>query len=165
MLNSNGIGTGSFIVSADTFKVYKPGYTAMPMFQVGTVNGVTAVGIKGDLIVDGTIVTRGIAGQAISQSMFAQTNAQDQTFWFNVSGNSGDVYDAYITGEWVQGYFGRSYMTVDGTLVRTEIPRDGTLGIMSYKTTLSPGSHNVRLYSDNPSNSGSNAIYVLVTKR
>lgn len=66
MLNSTGVGTGSFIVSADTFKVYKPGYTAMPMFQVGTVNGVTAVGVNGNLVVDGTIVTRGIAGNAVT---------------------------------------------------------------------------------------------------
>lgn len=66
MLNSNGVGTGSFIVSADTFKVYKPGYTAMPMFQVGTVNGTTAVGIKGNLIVDGTIVTNGLANNSVT---------------------------------------------------------------------------------------------------
>lgn len=66
MLNSTGVGTGSFIVSADAFKVYKPGYTAMPIFQVGSVNGVNAVGVNGNLVVDGTIVTRGIAGNAVT---------------------------------------------------------------------------------------------------
>lgn len=73
MLNSNGVGTGSFIVSADTFKVYRPGYTAMPMFQVGTVNGTTAVGIKGNLIVDGTIVTNGLVNNAVNVPSMATT--------------------------------------------------------------------------------------------
>jgi hypothetical protein len=82
MLNSNGVGTGSFIVSADFFKVYKPGYTSMPMFQVGTVNGTTAVGIKGNLIVDGTIVTNGLANNSVTIPL-------SQTSYDAIGGNGG----------------------------------------------------------------------------
>lgn len=65
-LNSSGVGSSNFIVLADNFKVYRSGYTSAPIFTTGTVNGVATVGIKGNLVVDGSIITAGIANNAVS---------------------------------------------------------------------------------------------------
>ena len=67
-LNSDSTGTSEFTVLADNFRVYKSGYTSSPMFSVGTVNGTTTVAINGNLVVDGTITTKGVADNAISNS-------------------------------------------------------------------------------------------------
>lgn len=66
-LNSSGVGSSNFIVLADNFKVYRSGYTSDPIFTTGTVNGVATVGIKGNLVVDGTITTSGVANNAINR--------------------------------------------------------------------------------------------------
>ena len=65
-LNSSGVGSSNFIVLADNFKVYRSGYTSAPIFTTGTVNGVATVGIKGNLVVDGSIITAGLANNSVS---------------------------------------------------------------------------------------------------
>lgn len=66
-LNSSGVGSSNFIVLADNFKVYRSGYTSDPIFTTGTVGGVATVGIKGNLVVDGTLTTSGVANNAINK--------------------------------------------------------------------------------------------------
>lgn len=65
-LNSDNTGTSEFTVLADNFRVYKSGNTSDPMFTVGSVNGVTTVGIKGNLMIDSSVGTAGIAGNAVT---------------------------------------------------------------------------------------------------
>lgn len=65
-LNADDTGTSQFTVLADNFRVFKSGNLSNPMFDVGTVAGVTTVGIRGNLVVDGTITTGGLANNAVS---------------------------------------------------------------------------------------------------
>ena len=74
-LNSDSIGTSEFTVLADNFRVYKSGYTSSPMFSVGTVGGTTTVAINGNLVVDGTITTSGVAGNAINRPVTSSIGA------------------------------------------------------------------------------------------
>jgi len=54
--------SGSFVVLADKFLVAKPDGTGtpIPMMSLGTVNGVTALGLNGDLIIDGSMSGRSL---------------------------------------------------------------------------------------------------------
>jgi hypothetical protein len=54
--------TSSFVVLADKFLVAKPNGTGtpIPMLTLGTVNGVSALGVAGALIMDGAIVARSL---------------------------------------------------------------------------------------------------------
>lgn len=164
-LNSSNTGSSNFIVLADNFKVYRSGYTSDPIFATGTVNGVATVGIKGNLVVDGSIITKGIANSAVTQSYFTFQGTHDVTLNFSVTGASSEAYDVYILGNWVQSYTANTYMYLNGTQIRFEFPSGGTLGTMMFKSTLAPGSHSVRLVSLDTRNSNGTGIYVLVTKR
>jgi hypothetical protein len=82
-LNSSSTGSSNFIVLADNFKVYRSGYTSVPIFTTGTVNGVATVGIKGNLVVDGTIITPGLANNSVTIPL-------SQTTTSSVYGNGGD---------------------------------------------------------------------------
>lgn len=65
-LDGNQSGT-TFTVLADKFIVAKPDGTGVQqMFVLGTVNGVTAAGINGNLLVDGSILARSIAVSELS---------------------------------------------------------------------------------------------------
>lgn len=74
-LNSSNAGSSNFVVLADNFKVYRAGYTSDPIFSTGTVNGVATVGIKGDLVIDGSIVTNGVANNAINRPVTSSIGA------------------------------------------------------------------------------------------
>jgi hypothetical protein len=91
-LNANGhiVGFGlmvdavssDFIIVADKFAVVKPGETpgtASVMFTVGNIDGNSAVGINGDLIIDGSILARNIGAN-------------------EVIANAANIKDALITG-------------------------------------------------------------------
>lgn len=88
-LNSSGAGSSNFIVLADNFKVYRAGYTSAPIFTTGTVGGVATVGIKGNLVVDGTITTSGVADNAINRpvtsSIGATSVSTSETVYMSVS--------------------------------------------------------------------------------
>lgn len=65
-LDGNQSGT-TFTVLADKFIVAKPDGTGVQqMFVLGAVNGVTAAGINGNLLVDGSILARSIAVSELS---------------------------------------------------------------------------------------------------
>lgn len=68
---NNGTPTSEFIVLADRFSVVVPGQTKRVPFIVGTVNGVSMVGISGNLLVDGTIQANAIATNAITATKIA----------------------------------------------------------------------------------------------
>jgi hypothetical protein len=58
---NNGV-VSAFVVLADKFLIAKPGSgaAAVPMLTLGTINGSTALGVAGALIMDGAIVARSI---------------------------------------------------------------------------------------------------------
>lgn len=58
----NGIPTSAFIINADRFAVVSPGVAPRTMFAVGKVNGQTAVGMSGDVYLDGSINVRAADG-------------------------------------------------------------------------------------------------------
>lgn len=163
-LNSSGSGTSSFIVSADAFKVYKPGYTAMPIFQVGSVNGVNAVGINGNLVVDGTIVTKGLISNAVTITASAAGI-------YTATASFTTPIDArvYILGTWAQGS-GRNGQPVqilfDGTNVGQEQPQEGTLGsIAAIETSTYAGTHSATIKAVNYVGDMRCNIFVIVLKR
>lgn len=62
-LNSSSTGSSSFTVLANNFNVYHPSASGPPtqVFGIGQINGQSAVGVRGNMIVDGSIVGRSIA--------------------------------------------------------------------------------------------------------
>lgn len=58
--------TSEFIVLADKFMVVTPGKNPTVPFVVGSVNGISVVGINGNLVVDGTIKGRSIEAETIT---------------------------------------------------------------------------------------------------
>lgn len=54
-VSNNGVADSSFIIRADTFAIAYPGVNSQIPFMVGTVNGVSVVGINGAVIIQGTL--------------------------------------------------------------------------------------------------------------
>lgn len=77
-LNSGGQSYSSFTVLADVFNVYHP-TDGVPrqVFGIGTVNGVTRVGISGSLIVDGSIVADKVRSGTLSGVAIEITNVMN----------------------------------------------------------------------------------------
>ena len=67
-LLSGANGQSSVAVLADKFLIYKPDGTGTPkqMLTLGTVNGVTALGLDGSMIIDGTVVARSIDSRGLA---------------------------------------------------------------------------------------------------
>jgi predicted phage tail protein len=60
-----------FRVLADAFMVCKPGYPDKPIFTVGQVNGVNALGLSGNAFIDGLLVARMIGAGEITADKIA----------------------------------------------------------------------------------------------
>jgi hypothetical protein len=73
----NGSGLGDFVVTADKFKVVKPDGTGTPiqMMSLGIVGGVTTLSLNGNLVVDGSIKTQGIALNAVTLPVAAYSGS------------------------------------------------------------------------------------------
>ena len=67
--DNDGVPTSEFILLSDKFSIVKPGAevgeTPMVPFVVGDVDGVSAVGVNGNLLVDGSILAHAIQADAI----------------------------------------------------------------------------------------------------
>lgn len=61
-------GSSEFVILSDKFMVVNPTDTMEPkaVFTVGDIDGNSGVGIKGDLIIDGSILTRNLAANCIT---------------------------------------------------------------------------------------------------
>ncbi|MCK1676653.1 MULTISPECIES: phage tail protein [unclassified Bradyrhizobium] len=74
-LVNGGSGVSTFTVIADKFQIQLPGYNGnapLPVFTVGTVNGVAAVGINGaNMYLDGTLNARAIVTGSITAAKIA----------------------------------------------------------------------------------------------
>jgi hypothetical protein len=70
LVQLDGNATGStFTVIANTFQVALPGQTggaAVPAFVVGAVNGTPAIGIRAEVLLDGSITARAISVSSLS---------------------------------------------------------------------------------------------------
>ena len=68
-LNSDGT-VGSFVILSDKFLICKPDGTGTPkaVLSLGTVNGTTALGLDGSLIIDGSISARSINAEGLTVS-------------------------------------------------------------------------------------------------
>ncbi|WLB16177.1 phage tail tip fiber protein [Bradyrhizobium japonicum] len=67
-LVNGGSGISSFTVVADKFQVQLPGYNGsapLPVFTIGTLNGVAAIGLSGNVYLDGTFNVKAIAAGSI----------------------------------------------------------------------------------------------------
>lgn len=70
-----GAGVSTFTIVADKFQIQLPGYNGnapLPVFTVGTINGVAAVGINGaNMYLDGTLNARAIVAGSITAAKIA----------------------------------------------------------------------------------------------
>ena len=169
-LNSDSTGTSEFTVLADNFRVYKSGNTSSPMFDVGTVNGVTTVGIKGNLVVDGSIVTKGLSSNTATISAsnsIVNTSSTNASVSFTVSG--------LATGEQVPinisvGIVALASCGVAIYLNSTQLSLDGytagQLGYLSASTLVGNGTHSASISTDlTGSLSRRLSVFVAVSKR
>jgi hypothetical protein len=110
-LISNGT-TSAFVVLADKFLVVKPNGTGTPvqMMSLGTVGGVTALGLNGNLIVDGTITADKISVSSLSAITANIGTITAGTLTLNTTGFVRGGQTDYDTGTgFFLGYSGGSY--------------------------------------------------------
>jgi hypothetical protein len=92
--------TGTFIILADKFLIVKPdgSGTPTPVLALGTVNGSTALGLNGNLIIDGTIVGRSIsAGTITADKIAAGTITADKLAAGTITAASGVIGALAVT--------------------------------------------------------------------
>lgn len=73
---NGGAGVSATIFTTAKFEIAAPGVSggaAIPIFTVGMVNGVSKVGIRGDMYVDGDIISRMVAANQILATHIAAT--------------------------------------------------------------------------------------------
>lgn len=163
-LNSSNTGSSNFVVLADNFKVYRSGYTSDPIFTTGTVNGTPTVGIKGNLVVDGSITTNGVATSAIGNIGAVSAATNDLTLNLTVTGVAGESYLLYIIIQWPQAWYAFAHIDVNGSRLKDALPVAGTEASLMATTTVTPGTYTIRGYSDDYRNNYM-AIYAQVIKR
>jgi hypothetical protein len=88
---ANGTPTSTFIVLADSFAVVTPGVTPKVPFVAGVVNGVSGVGINGQLLVDGSIYANVIAGNTITANKLSVNSLSA------ITGNMGQLTTGKVT--------------------------------------------------------------------
>ena len=67
---NNGV-TSNFIVNADNFKVYNAAGGDQAVFAVGTVGGVNKLGLRGDMIIDGSITADSLVANSVTATKIA----------------------------------------------------------------------------------------------
>jgi len=110
-----------FIIDVDYFAIAATGYGNQYVFTVGTIGGVAAVGIHGNLVVDGTITSAPIAANAITNNAGAQTVGNNvsvniyvragmritvlvSTSGWSANGTTAGTLDISVNGSTVQHY-------------------------------------------------------------
>ncbi|GAA5784708.1 host specificity factor TipJ family phage tail protein [Chitiniphilus shinanonensis] len=102
-LASDGSGATSFDVLANVFRVSMPdGSGSKPVFSVGAINGINAVGISGNLLVDGTIGANALSVQAMDATLARIDTLIGKT----IRNQSGTNYInmAAFTGQWLVNF-------------------------------------------------------------
>jgi hypothetical protein len=97
----DGTGSSEFVILANKFQVVDPSDTLDPktVFTVGNINGVSAVGINGDLIIDGSILARNIgANEVITNGANIKDGLITNAKLVNATIEAGKIKDATITG-------------------------------------------------------------------
>lgn len=151
---ANGAVSSSFNVLADRFNVAMPGVSGpKQVFTIGNINGTPTVGINGNLIVDGTVITRSlldasvttpkIPNGAISTTVFSQGASND--FYFT---GGADVLIAAVpinvsTGnavrvEWYAAIYHNTNVNPAGIQLRLE---RGTTPLQTEGVTASEVTH------------------------
>jgi hypothetical protein len=87
-------GSSEFIVLSDKFQVVNPTDTMTPkaVFTVGNINGVSAVGVAGDMIIDGAILARHIATNQLTVGDNVAMGPDAYISWSNVTGRPNTTY-------------------------------------------------------------------------
>lgn len=94
-------GYSEFVILSDKFMVVNPTDTMSPkaVFTVGNVNGVSAVGINGDLIIDGSILARNIgANEIIANAANIKDALITNAKLVNATIEAAKIKDGTITG-------------------------------------------------------------------
>jgi hypothetical protein len=119
----NGVPTSSFIVLADRFAVALPGQAPKFPFVIGTVNGQTVIGLRGDVVLDGTLAIQATSGlstaidAAAKTATYSNVSGKPDVIRVYTHGNTassrpaGLVAGLYMNGNTVRGY-NRSYNLV-----------------------------------------------------
>jgi hypothetical protein len=87
-------GSSEFIVLSNKFQVVNPTDTMTPkaVFTVGNINGVSAVGVAGDMIIDGAILARHIATNQLTVGDNVAMGPNAYISWSNVTGRPNTTY-------------------------------------------------------------------------
>jgi predicted phage tail protein len=151
-LGSTGVGS-AVIFACDKFAISQPNGTgAIPAFQVGTLGGISAVGINGNLIIDGSVTAAQINGNGLAitgnGSFSGNLNAARGTFSGDITGATGTFGGSLSAGTVdITKLVGitTNYLT-PGTYTLT-VPADKT----SMRVTLVGGGGNGTAGNPNPS--------------
>lgn len=169
-LNADDTGTSEFTVLADNFRVYKSGYLSSPMFTVGPVNGVTTVSINGNLVVDGTIRTKGMdlnAATVAASSTIVNSSTTSRSTSFTISGlGAGEEAKVHIGAGFVGNSNCTVYSYINGVQLSVDSYTSGQLAYVGSPYFLGNGTHTATV-STNQTDSLPRrlSIFVIVSKR
>jgi predicted phage tail protein len=150
--------SSDFIIVADKFAIVNPGNngdTKVP-FVVGNVNGVSTVGIAGNLVVDGTILARHIAANQLTVGENVAMGANATISWTKVTGgpnvtyiNESGLYTGTIEANKINAGSLNSNVIYTGTLTATQINVSGINA-----SNITTGTLNVDVITANSITSG-----------
>lgn len=127
---NDGTPTSEFILLVDKFKVVTPGDTPRTPFVIGNVDGVSTVGIDGNLVIDGSLKSPAIEADAIKSAhidtneVFVGMTIQSSNF---ISGSQGWKIDQNGNME----IYGGTVVIGSGSSGYANLTDKPTLGLLS----------------------------------
>lgn len=109
--------------------------------------------------------TINIAGQAVTAPAFVSGSVADLSMTYTLTGAPGVPFSVFILASLVQSSHSTIELDVNGSMVWTEAPLGGTVLCKGWVVSLVPGTHTIRVFSTDPTNTNGTAIYALATKR
>jgi hypothetical protein len=114
-LVNGGSGVSSFTVVSDKFQIQLPGYNGgapVPVFTTGTVGGVPAIGISGNVFLDGTLNASAIVAGSINTTQLAVNSVDINQIIDGAVNASASASGTFGTGS--GGTIASTSMTVKG---------------------------------------------------
>jgi hypothetical protein len=166
-LLADNSGATSFNVQADKFNIWAAGYTDTPVFSFGTIGGVAALTINGNQVADLSLLTNGVANNAITNSAGATGSGTSGSVSITVRpGARVLAITAYEGGDISFSVGGSLQLAINSTAVATVlIPNSVSGSIVAYygatamaiqtfssggtvtaQGTVNVGTHNVTVY-------------------
>lgn len=134
-LVNGGGGISSFVVVADKFQVQKPGYNGdapVPIFTVGTIDGVASIGISGTLVLDGTFYGSRVVAGSINTLQLAVNSVSLDNIIAGAVSNTQVFSTTAVSGVFVTTTFFSQAVTIRSGKATVIFTGEWQMGALNY---------------------------------